>query len=215
MAEPLFHSSREPASFEVWDAPGRLAQLPLLFVVWWAIANGIGGGLVNYLEANGFEFMATLVLTGPIVGVCQWLVLRRYLQRVRWWAVVSAIAWVLAVQVSILGSGFLTPIIDGLYRQFGLWEVFWVNLVNGFVWLGIFGTVQWFLLARQGWNPLPWLAATFLGGMVWGGTGAALCNAICGAIAGGFGSTLVGVAAWGVYGIITGLVLRSYWANRP
>ncbi len=181
--------------------------------VWigWISANLLGGLLVGMLEAAGLQFLATLVLSGPILGALQWLVLRRALRVGAGWVVASTAGWLAGTAVEMAVSPLLDPLIQALWQNLGLWEVFWLNFVNQLVILTVFGLVQWIILRRQvvgaGW----WIAASALSGLFLGAITASFCALACQPITATLGS-IVSTAAtyglgWGAYAVITGYML--------
>ena len=58
--------------------------------------------LVVYALAAGMG----LVL-GPILGVPQWLALRRYVPNAGWWVPANALAWMLGMVVIFIGTSFI------------------------------------------------------------------------------------------------------------
>jgi hypothetical protein len=149
---------------------GWRSQLPL----WWVLANAASGAIVGALEEGGFQFFATLVLTGPVLGIAQWLVLRQYLQSTGRWVLASTGGWWLAISVRILLGGVLNPLAQLLWNRYGLWEVFWIDLVKEPVTLAVFGTVQWLVLQRYLWHTGLWVLASTVGGAVKGTLGSAV-----------------------------------------
>lgn len=100
-------------------------------LLWWVLANAVGGAIVGALEEGGFQFFATLVLTGPILGVAQWLVLRRYIRHTNWWVIASILGWYLGFPVTLVTREILNPILlEMLLAVSKPWEVFWLNAVN-------------------------------------------------------------------------------------
>lgn len=71
-------------SGSVEPGPGGMSDQPI-----YALAAGMG-----------------LVL-GPLLGVPQWLVLRRHLSRAGWWVPANALAWMLGMVVIFVGTGFI------------------------------------------------------------------------------------------------------------
>ncbi len=49
------------------------------------------------------------LVLGSILGVPQWLVLRRYLAKAGWWVLANALAWMLGMVVIFIGTGFIPP----------------------------------------------------------------------------------------------------------
>lgn len=187
----------------------------LKLLLWWALANGLGGAIVGFLEARHFQFLATLVLTGPILGICQWLVLGRYLGKVRWWAMATTFGWLLAIQISIRARDLLDPTIDFLYAVGGLWEVFWLNVVNTAVRLAVLAVVQWLVLRPRGPNAGLWVLASAVGGVFNGAIGATICAKVCSLLAVGVGLGISQGLGWLAYGIVTGLVLIRFLTRHP
>lgn len=46
---------------------------------------------------------------GPILGVPQWLVLRRYLPKAGWWVLANALAWMCGMVVVFMGTNLIPP----------------------------------------------------------------------------------------------------------
>jgi hypothetical protein len=73
----------------------------------WLLATVVGGVLgaeLGWLAAPqvlqygvGVETLGAWMVTGLVVGVAQWLVLRRSVSLATWWAAISALCWVLAM----------------------------------------------------------------------------------------------------------------------
>lgn len=187
---------------------------PVRFLFLWVLANLIGGFLAGFLEDNGLQFMATLVLTGAIVGTAQWLVLRPW-GGFRWWPVASAIGWIVGTFSASLLQGLYRPAVDFLWHQVGLWEVFWINLIAQPLWVLTMAIAQGIILRRRALRRVPpasnrpvgvWILASLAGAVGHGAVSASLCAAWCPALP----SALVGIVnglGWATYGLITGLVV--------
>ena len=126
---------------------------------WWvgimAIAQliGLGIGFVASAITNsiGIEHAATVfylvgLLEGIVLGVAQWLVLRRYVKRINAWVIVTAIA-----------VPFVTVVVEALFNELfavlPLWLVqivAWVVL--GFAYLMIFGAFMSFVFGQAVWD---------------------------------------------------------------
>jgi len=167
---------------------------------------------VGALEAGGLQFFATLVLTGPVLGVAQWLVLRQYLRPAGWWVLVSTGGWWLASNIRLLLGGALDPLVQQLWHRYGLWEVFWINLVKEPVNLAIFSAVQGLVLPGYLWPASLWVLASTVGGAVKGAVDSSVCAVACQAVAASVGSGQVGAmvaaavssgAGWAGYGVVT------------
>ncbi|MFG6094137.1 hypothetical protein SPB21_02755 [Leptothoe sp. ISB3NOV94-8A] len=188
----------------------------------WIFANAIGGFLIGFLENNGAQFMATLFLSGAIIGSLQWLTFRlMHLQGGRWtlWPVASALGWIASTLLSILLSMLLvslTSIVTSSTAEAIAWEEFWQNLLmNPSIWIWGMAIAQGMILsyhARQRWRILGvWLLASCLGAALNGAVSAILCRSVCQALP----SSLIGLVdgkGWAVYGVITGFALL--WVFR-
>jgi hypothetical protein len=58
--------------------------------------------LVVYALAAGMGLVA-----GSILGVPQWLALRRHLPKAGWWVLANALAWMLGMVVVFMGTSFI------------------------------------------------------------------------------------------------------------
>ena len=107
-----------PATLFGWVA-GPLIGLTIAEVIFDVIDMALGA--LAGIETPSF-IVKTLVgygFIGAVVGVCQWLVLRRSLARARWWIAVLALAW----GVSELAAAGGAELVDGLKETTGpeLW----------------------------------------------------------------------------------------------
>lgn len=186
-------------------------SLTLRFLwLWWTLVSASSGAIVGALEAGGFEFFATLVLTGFVVGIAQWWVLRGYIQSAIWWVLASALGWFVGINLAIVSGGLFNALIELLFAVGELGEVFWLNVVKQPVILAVFGVAQWLVLRRHvqaGW----WVLASAVGGVVQGVVSTIICAAACQALTVSVGeqiATAVTYAAgWAGYGAVTGIVL--------
>ncbi len=175
------------------------------FLGLWVGANFLGGFVVGLLENNGLQFMATLVLTGAIVGTAQWLVLKPQ-GGFRWWPLASALGWIVSTLAVTALGGVYQAVADLLWQSFGLWEVFWLNLVRAPLAIAGMALAQGWILQRHGRLPWGWLLVSLLGGALQGAVGAALCALLCPILP----SLLVGLVhglGWAAYGLATGIWL--------
>lgn len=192
-------------------APGRSLQ----FQLFWILASAAGGGVTGTLEAGRFQFLATLVLMGFLVGIAQWLVLQWYVHRAFWWFPATGIGMVLGnlAQISLQPIGQLAT---GLYQWIGLWEVFWLN---GLIWpvvLLVTGLLQWVVLqvlfrpaSGSGW----WILVSIAGGLLYGIAGATFCYLACDGVAavtnGQVSTALTYAVSWAAYAAGTGWFLAG------
>ncbi len=196
----------ESADFEVADI--SLGSV----LVWWIFGCAVGGfiGGLGYVA----QFTGELILFGGLLGLAQWVVLRRYLRRAGFWVVASFFGWVVAQVVVISIQGALPGLVDFTHR-ITRDDVFAYALFDPFVW-AVYGTFQGVLLlavlrrAALLWL-LPWILASASGG-VFGAAALYLeLDALLGVWGGGFGA-FISIAVYQsmictLYGVLTGLVL--------
>ncbi|PSN11562.1 hypothetical protein C7293_23795 [filamentous cyanobacterium CCT1] len=185
------------------------------FLAAWVGANLAGGFVVGFLENNGLQFMATLILTGAIVGSLQWCVLRVVLSRgggLRWWPLASALGWIVSALLRSLMQGLYAPVVNGLWQTFGFWEVFWLNLVTGPLMIWGMAIAQGLILRRRGLSLWGWVVLSLVGGALQGAASAALCAGYCPILPPLWAGGIVAGFGWAVYGLVTGLWLvgRSF-----
>ncbi|MBF1989008.1 hypothetical protein [Fischerella thermalis] len=188
-------------------------------LLWWVLANAVGGAIVGALEEGGFQFFATLVLTGPILGVAQWLVLRHYIRHTNWWVIASILGWYLGFPVTLVTREILNPILlEMLLAVSKLWEVFWLNAVNQLVTFTVLGVAQWLVLRQHLQQAWWWILASSVGGFVNGAVSAAVCAAACQTIAMKVNAQMAGAIAYGSgwtgSGLVTGIMLVWLLPNR-
>lgn len=181
------------------------------FWFWWIAACAAGGILLGSLFIPG-DFFVHLIARGFILGAAQWLVLRRYLPGALWWIPATGLGLVCASLLTILPplSGIITATYTALYHQFGLWEVFWINLVQeAWIW-GIVGVAQWLVLRRYAGAAL-WIPLSVVSGALMGMAGAAVCYVGCDALGAEVGipapAMVTNGTAWALYGVATGWFL--------
>lgn len=181
------------------------------FLMFWIAANFLGGFIAGFLENNGLQFVSTLFLTGAIVGSLQWCVLRQFGQRFRWWAIASAIGWILGSFLVAFGQTLYAPLSLFLWRQFGLWEVFWTSLVTAPVWIIAMATNQSFMIDhRTHFSPV-WILSSLLGAVVQGAVSSIACENICQQV------PIAGLSeglGWSAYGMITGIAFLFLFLER-
>ena len=169
------------------------------FFLWWIIANSLGGYFVGFLGGN--EHFVYLFLTGAIIGSLQWWVLKRQGRRFRLWPVASAGGWIIGVYVMAFSQAVYAPVVEMLWNQFGLWEVFWLNFVAEPISTLGMGIAQGFVIGFRGRFIGMWLLASLIGGAAHGMLGAAGCAAFCHSLPSGLAHGL----GWAGYGVFTGL----------
>lgn len=197
--------------------PRSISLRFLPFFTGWIVANLLGGALGGILEAR-LQFLGTLVLVGSMVGLLQWLFLRRYMQQAAPWAWMMALGWPFANLLRIEISPFFTPLIEMLTSRGWLWEVFWLNVFQTPVVLAVIGILQALWLPPR-WRTLPsWFLANIAGGAVLGAVGATVCLQYCDRITAVAGSTTTGLVlgafSWAGYALVTGPVLAFLLRRR-
>lgn len=183
--------------------------------VWlWAGSAAIGGVLTGVLEGTLFQFLATLVLSGFLVGAAQWLIFRQLIGG--WlWIAASGVGWFVGYTlIGIWFNDLINPLVEAL-TQIGLWEVFWLNAVNSLIGAGVMAGLQLLLIGDRLNHPGLWVLVGGVAGAASGAAGATTCYAVCDAL----GSTgILGLAtgvsygaAWLAYGVVSGWGLKLLW----
>ncbi len=117
------------------ECPGVMPRASVKWIVglWWTLATVVG--------------LAMAMLIGPrlggvvnpaILGLTQWLVLRRYISKAGWWILATTIGGVVALYIGSAVTFFTTGI---------LWHG--AGLVGGAVGGAILGLAQWLVLRRH------------------------------------------------------------------
>jgi hypothetical protein len=110
----------------------------------------------------------------------------------------------------------LDPLVQQLWQRYGLWEVFWLNLVQEPVNLAIFSAVQGLVLPGYLRPASLWVLASTVGGAVKGAVDSTVCAVACQAVAASVSSGQVGAivtaavsygSGWAGYGGVTGILL--------
>ncbi len=177
--------------------------------LFWILSTGIGGAFIGYMAAPT-DFFWELIASGFVIGITQWIVLRRYINSAIWWIPASGFGWILGVYLMIFTQEILNPIVKFLTSTGGLWEVFWLNTINEPIKFAVLGFTQWFVLRRQfryaGW----WIIASALSGAARGAIGSYVCAVACN-IGGG---TISNGLGWAASGAITGILLAWLISNH-
>ena len=176
----------------------------------WLLATGLGGAFIGYMAAPT-DFFWELIASGFVVGIAQWMVLRRYIKSAFWWIFVSGLGWILGIFLLtfISGRGILNPIVESLTSS-GMWGVFWLNIVNQPIIFSVFGFAQWLVLRRHFQYAFWWIAATALSGVIRGAIGSYTCAVICQFDRGIISNAL----GWAASSSITGTVLIWLLSNH-
>lgn len=100
--------------------------------VGWLIANGVSTAWINYISALALsssspeetfilEFLSAIayIISGIWLGICQWLVLRRYTADIWWWNflpsisffLITILVWLLFILQNLIPETYRTPIL--------------------------------------------------------------------------------------------------------
>ncbi|MEO1764272.1 MAG: hypothetical protein AAFR83_20455 [Cyanobacteria bacterium J06629_18] len=192
-------------------------QSNIMLLLFWILTTGIAGAFIAYMAAPT-DFFWELIASGFVVGIAQWVVLRRYINYIKnafWWIPLSGFGWILGIFLMIFTREFLNPVVEFLSSTGMFWGVFWLNFVRQPINFAVLGFAQWLVLRRYfryaGW----WIIASALSGIVRGAVGAYLCAVTCKI---GHGSISNGVG-WGASAAITGslllLLVNNHRKNLP
>lgn len=70
------------------------------------MSGGNAGSEPPFSDAQQFLFAAGMgFVLGPVLGIPQWLVLRRFVRRAGWWVLANAVAWAAGMPVIFLAAG--------------------------------------------------------------------------------------------------------------
>ncbi len=189
MTTTTVHTKRTRVGWGFWlqwvgASTGGLTLAMLSLAVIDSVAgqeNSLGDGLAHIVG---------LALAGAVVGIVQWLVLRRQIRRAAWGVLANSVA----LPVGFFGGYLLGgPPVD---------------FFGGFVVLGILGGITYWLVLRQqvyraGW----WVLASSLGWVVGGGAAFVVAVTMGDAVGRSFANeTLAFVAILSLLGVAGGLV---------
>ncbi|MGJ5630726.1 hypothetical protein [Nostoc sp. CALU 1950] len=98
--------------------------------VGWLIANGVSTAWINYISTIassspedtlilGFLSAIAYIISGIWLGICQWLVLRRYTASIWWWNflpsisffLITILVWLLFLMQNLIPETYRTPIL--------------------------------------------------------------------------------------------------------
>lgn len=178
----------------------------------WLLVTGFAGAFIGYMAAPT-DFFWELIASGFVVGIAQWIVLRRYVSYIKnaiWWIPLSGFGWILGIYLMIFTREILNPVIEFLNSTGLFWNVFWLNIVREPINFAVFGFAQWLVLRRQFRHAFWWIFASILSGIARGAVGYYVCSVTC-KIGGGSISNGLG---WAASGAITGIVLKSLVENQ-
>ena len=150
-----------------------------------------------------------LAVTGAVIGIGQWVVLRPHLHQSAWWVLANIIGWTMAGIV----LGFVVNPEDTVLSQNTFYKtvtsvgafsfLIILGLVLGAVGGGVSGFLQWFILRWNSYQVRWWVGASLVG---W-----AIGGALVSTVLGGGGAWLGGAIA----GVITGIPLAWFLRHAP
>lgn len=177
----------------------EINKLNLLFL-WlsWMLMTGAGGTVVGALSGNA-DFFWFLFMSGLIVGVAQWVVLRYYIPHAGWWVLASAFGWVLGIFVSLGTKTYLLK----------------PTAIHYFVIFALLGVAQWLVLRCHtqyaGW----WVLVSAISGAAFEVVGSAVpAHLINIALPYVKDTTLPYGASWAGSGAVTGTMLVFLLQSR-
>ena len=176
----------------------------------WLLATTAGGAAIGTLIVltGSNEIFWSLVATGFVIGVAQWLVLHRYLRGAGWWIPASGFAWVVSFLATSMILG-IDPIAEFISSVLGLWRAYVINVVFGTVVGAGLGVAQWLVLRRQTQGAGWWVLACIVGGVINGAAAVSITQ-----MNGVSGTALPYVVGWAANGAVTGAVLVWLLSNR-
>ncbi len=148
----------------------------------WVIASALGGigGEVLALSLGAEAGLSTFAIVSATAAAGQWLLLKRYLPRVRWWVTLSAIGGgvgAVMIVITSLAMGLAlgvfvasTPVFDHLggTRTLGGIGMIAALIVGGLGQGAVVGLFQWLVLRGKIRRAELWIAASAVGALVAG-----------------------------------------------
>ena len=196
------------------DEIRQLAIAPHLWL-WWTLATAIAGAIVGALEELGFQFIATIVFTGLLIGAAQWLVLRQYIPQAFWWIVVSTLGWTLGLVLLRYYGSLINPLIPFL-STLGVWRIFGTSLVYEPIVLTILGAAQFPILRQFVRKAYWWILVSALGGVLQGASGSTVAYILQPwLLPAPLPTALIYGTGWLGYGIVTGIFLQWLLRHQP
>lgn len=141
--------------------------VPVAWAIAWALVSQVERAVGGTIQVGGQTRIAEdflllyifLPVFGVVSGFPQYLLLRRYLPRMRWWIAATVLGWLLPFAVLRLFSATLSPALDVDSMWF---VVLAIALIGGSI-----GLTQWLVLRQRVRRAAWWILASVLGwGMV-------------------------------------------------
>ena len=160
--------NRKPAwlFYPGWVALSAIS-IPIAWSITWAIVSRIVQVVGERIQVAGEshiteDFIGGYVLLpmlGLLIGVLQYLLLRRYLPRMVWWIPATVLGWALPLLLGLASVGWLPAL---------AMDPVWSGAL-GFALIGAsIGVCQWLVLRRRIHRATLWVLASILG---WGMSG--------------------------------------------
>jgi len=149
-------------------------SLPVAFGISWMVISLVEMGVGDTMQVGGQthiteDYLSMYIffpMVGLLTGFLQYLLLRRYLQRMSWWIVATTLGWSLA----FLGARLLSQVWYATFQIESSWLVVGIAVFVG----GAIGLAQWSVLHRRVERAVWWIPANILGwglvGLITGGT---------------------------------------------
>lgn len=85
--------------------------LAMIFITFMSTGANSGGAAPAQMSDLMIYALAAVMgfVLGPILGVPQWLVLRRHLPKAGWWVLANALAWMVGMVIVFVGTNFIPP----------------------------------------------------------------------------------------------------------
>ncbi|WP_375515075.1 hypothetical protein [uncultured Nostoc sp.] len=124
-----------------------------LFFLWllWVIATTIGGIIFGAWIFGDEDYFSHIFMTGLIIGVAQWLVLRHYIPDARWWILASFLGLFLRTFVPYYGATI---------GSFGY------NVINNSITFTLLGVAQWLVLRHHTQYAAWWIPVSTVSGVM-------------------------------------------------
>ena len=177
--------------------------IPIGFAVGQAISFGMGFTTgISKIWAMGFIIGPGV--TGMVVGIAQWLILRGHALPAHRWLVVTSISWAAGHGVTVfLGNAVYGVVNLGLWQTANLAAVWTVSGVvsgalSGAIGGVLVGLAQGWVLRERRWTSHHWIQSTSLAWAI----GHAVINVVNLTAVGVVGSAL----SWVIYGLVYGTI---------
>lgn len=186
---------------------------PARFFIFWVLANLMGGFITGFLENHGFQFMATLMLSGAIVGTFQWLVLKP-MGGFRWWPIASALGWIIGVSLETGLRSLYEPALNQLGLPMGDEAFLLSQILHTSIWMLGMAIAQALVLRQREQAVGLWILASLVGSAINSVVSLGFCASFCQDLP----SWLVGIVnglGWAAYSLITGLAAIKSLGHSP